>query len=134
MAGAGRAGDNAPIAGIGRDRPAVCRGEADKRVFAGQDRTVRVGSHRGILLGGDWPPMLMDAARRGKLSHSTASGSSPPRGRGGERSEPEGAEWAVACRATPSRFLVRFGPCEHAPSTMLRMVPRPRSAGEEPQR
>jgi protein ImuB len=59
----------------------------------------------------------------------------PPRGGGGERSEPEGVE--LSARSTPGR-IPSASSCvlsdSHTPSTMLRRVPLPRFAGEEPSR
>src|SRR4029077_17416804 len=48
MPGPRRAGDDPPVAGIGGDRAAILLAEADKRVFAGQDRAVRVGGHGSL--------------------------------------------------------------------------------------
>jgi hypothetical protein len=56
----------------------------------------------------------------------------PPRGGGGERREPEGAELSFLAYRAELPPIPRPLVGSHAPSTMLRMVPLPRGAGEEP--
>ena len=55
MAGSGRAGDDAPVAGVGGLRPAIGGAQADERVFAGQDHAVRVEGHGCTFRRGECP-------------------------------------------------------------------------------
>ncbi len=70
MPGPGRAGDDAPEAGIRGDRPAIGGAEADERVFAGEDDAVGVGGHRvplsvGMGEPGDARPSAAPAPQAG---------------------------------------------------------------------
>jgi len=56
----------------------------------------------------------------------------PRSGGGGERREPEGAELAPLAECAELTSVRRALVGSNTPSTMLRMVPLPRGAGEEP--